>query len=116
MFRYVMRLVFLAAAAATTIAFTETCPRPRDKQGRALYETLTGTFQSRSLSQFGGKAITILPVNGASPISITVTDKMYDAAESITPGTRINLLAYYRNAMSGARPGYTCLEIAQVQS
>jgi hypothetical protein len=111
-----MRLVFLTAAAATTIAFTETCPRPRDDQGRVLYTTLTGTYQSRSVTRFGGKSITILPVNGVSPVSITVTDKMYDEAESITPGTRINLLAYYRNALSGARPGYTCVEVVHKKS
>jgi hypothetical protein len=111
------RIVFFAAVTAMTIVSAEskTCPRPKDQLGRPLYETLTGTLESSGLSRNGTHFAAVKFEHAAASVSFGVTDKMYAVIQSLAPGTRITLVAYYRSAMSGARPAYTCVEVAPEQ-
>jgi hypothetical protein len=113
-----VRIVFLAAVTAMTIvpAQSETCPRPHDQHGLPLYETLTGKLESSSLSRNGALFVTVkLDEYAAAPVSLGVTDEMYSVIQSLAPGTRIILVAYYGSANSGAAPAYTCIEVVHEQ-
>src|ERR1700736_4453393 len=118
----IARIVLLAVLAvmSTAAAASKTCPRPKDQQGRPLYEILTGTVQSSGRPPGGGHFLTLVPMNLKTgqviggPVSVSVPDEIYATAQSLAPGTHITLLGYIGHAMSGARPGYTCMEIVPV--
>lgn len=86
------------------------CPRPTDQYG-PRYETASGAYWSRDVSRGGGKFVTIMPRGGAPPVSLNVTDKVFDVAGSLIIGTRITLVGYVRDSLSGAQPPYSCIEL-----
>jgi hypothetical protein len=51
--------------------------------------------------------VTIMPRDGAAPVSLNVTDKVFDIAGSLKIGTLITVVSYVRASMSGAQPPYT---------
>jgi hypothetical protein len=85
------------------------CPRPSDQYG-PRYETVSGAYRSRGVSPGGGKFVTIMSRDGAAPVSVNVTDKVFDVAGSLIIGTRITLVSYVRESLSGAQPPYSCIE------
>jgi hypothetical protein len=87
------------------------CPRPTDQYG-PRYEFITGAYQSRGLSPGLGKFVTIMAVGRASPISLNVTDNVYDVAGTLPIGTSITLFGYLGDSGSGAKPPYSCIELA----
>ena len=87
------------------------CPRPSDQYG-ARYEIMRGAFRSRGVSPGGGKFVTIVPRDGVAPVSVPVTDKVFDVAGSLIIGTRIILVGYVSDSLSGAQPPYSCVELA----
>ena len=88
------------------------CPRPSDQYG-PRYEAVSGAYRSHGVSSGGGKFVTMLPRDGAAPISLNVTDKVFDIARSLQIGTLITVVSYVRASMSGAQPPYSCIELAQ---
>jgi hypothetical protein len=87
------------------------CPRPSDQYG-SRYETVNGAYRSRGVSPGGGKFVIIMPRAGAAPVSVNVTDEIFDVAGSLKVGTHITLVGYVSNSMSGAQPPYSCIELA----
>jgi hypothetical protein len=87
------------------------CPRPSDPYG-LRFEIITGTYRSRGVSPGGGKFVTITGGDRAGPISVNVTDDVFVIAGTLGVGTRITLVAYPSNSMSGAQPPYSCIELA----
>jgi hypothetical protein len=73
---------------------------------------MTGAYQSRGVTPGGGKFVTITGMDRGAPISVSVTDEVFDVAGSLEAGTRINLVAYVSNSLSGAQPPYSCIELA----
>jgi hypothetical protein len=117
MFRHVLGFALLAIPAAAVLSMKpahSACPRPHDKDGRPLYGTLTGKLVS-SGSRRGGHFVTVKPEYAAAPFSVSITDEMYAVIQSLSPETSITLVAYYRSAISGARPPYTCIEVVREQ-
>jgi hypothetical protein len=86
------------------------CPRPIDRYG-ARYEIVRGAFRSRGVSPRGGKFVTIMLRDGAAPVSVNVTDQVFDVAGSLIIGTRITLVSYVRASLSGVQPPYSCIEL-----
>ena len=88
------------------------CPRPSDQYG-PRYESVSGAYRSRGTSPGGGKFVIIVPGGGAGPVSLNVTDRVFDIAGSLQIGTLITVVSYVRASMSGAQPPYSCIELAQ---
>ena len=88
------------------------CPRPSDQYG-PRYETVNGAYRSRGISPGSGNFVTIMPKDGAAPVSVNVTDKVFDTIGTLVVGTRITLVGYVRHSMSGVQPPYSCIELAQ---
>ena len=88
------------------------CPRPSDQYG-PRYETVNGAYRSRGIFPGSGKFVTIMPKDGAAPVSVNVTDKVFDTIGTLVVGTRITLVGYVRHSMSGVQPPYSCIELAQ---
>jgi hypothetical protein len=86
------------------------CPRPTDQHG-LRYEFVTGAYQSRGVTPGGGKFATVMAVGTASPVSLNVTDDVYDVAGTLSVGTRITLFGYVADSRSGAQPPYSCIEL-----
>ena len=97
--------------AEATVALSP-CPRPSDQYG-PRYEAVSGAYRSRGLSPGGGKFVTMMPRDGAAPVSLNVTDKVFDIAGSLKIGTLITVVSYVRASMSGAQPPYSCIELVQ---
>jgi len=93
-------------------AASNSCPRPSDHRG-PLFETITGAFQSRGVSADGGKFVTILGIDRAGPISVNVVAEVFESTRNLAAGTRITLVSYVGDSMSGAQPPYSCLELAR---
>jgi hypothetical protein len=51
--------------------------------------------------------------NRAAAISVSVNDEVFEDAGTLAIGTRITLLRYVSNSMSGAQPSYSCIELAR---
>ena len=86
------------------------CPRPSDQYGPS-YESMRGAYRSRGVSPGGGKFVTIMLRDGAAPVSVNVTDQVFDVAGSLIIGTRITLVGYVKGSLSGAQPPYSCIEL-----
>lgn len=86
------------------------CPRPTDKDGRALYQTVSGAFVSRRTDEGGSLFVLIDEPTAAASQSFRVTRAVYDTAASIERGRRVTLVGYVGSAMSGAEPSYSCIE------
>jgi hypothetical protein len=98
-------------ACGAEAAALNPCPRPSDQYG-PRFEIMTGSYRSRGVSPGGGKFVTIMGKDRAAPVSVNVTDDVFAAAGTLAVGTRINLLAYPSNPMSGSQPPYSCIELA----
>jgi hypothetical protein len=98
-------------AAGAAVAAFNSCPRPSGAGG-SQYETITGAFQARGVTAGGGKFLTILASDWAGPVSVNVVDEVFDATEGLDAGTRVTLVGYVNNSMSGAEPPYSCVELA----
>jgi hypothetical protein len=114
--RWWIRVVALSAALillapGCTRGALNSCPRPSDQHG-PRYEIMTGAYQSRGVSPGGGKFVTIMGMDRAAPISVSVTDDVFDVAGTLAAGTRITLVGYVSNSASGAQPPYSCIELA----
>ena len=80
------------------------CPRPSDEYG-PRYEAVSGAYRSHGVSPGGGKFVTIMPRDGAAPVSLNVTDRVLDIAGSLEIGALITVVSYVRASMSGrSRP------------
>jgi hypothetical protein len=88
------------------------CPRPGDQYG-PRYETVSGAYRSRGVSPGGGNFLTIMPRDGAAPVSVNVTEKVFNIAGSLIIGTPITLVSYVQDSLSGAQPPYSCIELAR---
>jgi hypothetical protein len=113
-----IRLVALSAASillapgctrGAEVSAFNSCPRPTDQHG-PRYEIMSGAYQSRGVSPGGGKFVTIM---GVAPISVNVTGEMFEVARTLAAGTRITLVGYVNNALSGTQPPYSCIELAR---
>ena len=104
---------FLCGSSSGTevAAATHSCARPSDQRG-PLYETITGAFQSRGVSAGGGMFVTIKENNSAGPISVNLVAGVFETIRNLAAGTRITLVGYVSNSLSGAHPPYSCLERA----
>jgi hypothetical protein len=87
------------------------CPRPTDQHG-PRYEIISGGYQSRGVSPGGGKFVTIMGIDKAAPISVSVTGEVFEVAGTLAVGTHVTLVGYVRNSLSGAQPPYSCSEFA----
>ena len=87
------------------------CSQPGDQYG-PRYQIISGTYQSRGVSPGGGKFMTITPKDWAAPVSLNVTDEVFDIAGTLAIGTPIILIGYVSNSASGAQPPYSCIELA----
>jgi hypothetical protein len=106
-------ILFLCGSSSCAAAATfNSCPRPSDQRG-PLYETVTGAFQSRGVSAGGGMFITIIENNSAGPISVNVVAGVFESTRNLPAGTRITLVGYVSNSLSGVHPPYSCLELAR---
>ena len=88
------------------------CPRPSDEYG-PRYETVSGAYRSRGVSPGGGNFVTIMPRDGAAPVSVNVTERVFNIAGSLSIGTLITLVSYVKDSLSGAQPPYSCIELAR---
>jgi hypothetical protein len=88
------------------------CPLPSDQHG-PRYETVNGAYRSRGVSPGGGKFVILMPRDGAAPVSVNVTDKVFDVAGPLKMGTRITLVSYVSSSLSGAQPPYSCIQLAR---
>jgi hypothetical protein len=95
---------------ATEALVLSPCPRPSDQYGPS-YETMPGAYQSRGVSPGGGEFVAIMLRDASAPVSVNVTDKVFDVAGSLIIGTRITLVSYVRDSLSGAQPTYSCIEL-----
>jgi hypothetical protein len=94
------------------VALIRPCVRPGDQYG-PHHEAITGDYQSRGVSPGGGKFVTIMPVDSiTAPVSLSVTDKIFDIAGILAIGTEITLVSYVRNSVAGTQPPYSCIELA----
>jgi hypothetical protein len=98
------------SARGAEMAAHNLCPRPSDQHG-PRYEIMTGAYQSHGVTPGGGKFVTIVGVNGTAPVSVTVVDDVSALAGTLARGTRIALVGYVSNSMSGAHPPYSCIEL-----
>jgi hypothetical protein len=88
------------------------CPRSSDQYG-PRYETVSGAYRSRGVSPGGGNFLTIMPRDRAAPVSVNVTEKVFNTAGSLITGTPITLVSYVKDSLSGAQPPYSCIELAR---
>jgi hypothetical protein len=51
--------------------------------------------------------------DGAAPVSVNVTEKVFNIAGSLITGTPITLVSYVKDSLSGAQPPYSCIELAR---
>jgi hypothetical protein len=86
------------------------CPRPNDQYG-PRYETVSGAYRSRGVSPGRGNFVTIMPRNGAAPVSVNVTERIFNIAGSLVTRTPITLVSYVKDSLSGAQPPYACIEL-----
>ena len=106
-------LVFYAlGTAGAEEAALSRCKRPVDQYG-PRYEVVSGTYRARGVSPGGGKFVTIMPRDGAAPVSVTVTDEVFNVAGSLRIGTQITLVSYVSHSLSGAEPPYSCIELTR---
>jgi hypothetical protein len=103
-------LVPVLTRGGETVPFSR-CSRPSDQYG-PRYEVMTGMYRSRGVSPGGGKFMTITPKDWAAPVSLNVTDEVFDIAGTLALGTPIILVGYVSNSASGAQPPYSCIELA----
>src|SRR6202011_2315884 len=47
-----------------------------------------------------------MPRDGAAPVSVNVTERVFNIAGSLTIGTPITLVSYVKDSLSGAQPPY----------
>lgn len=102
----------LALFASSTAAFAARGVGGPGSCGRG--PSLTGVFLSREHTP-GGGAYLVISRDG-SPAAVTVTENVFDAAGSLSPGARVRLVS--RNAVhplsgSGGETFYTCIERAR---
>jgi len=102
-------LLAFGCTNAVEVAAPNSCPRPTDQYG-PRYQILTGAYQLRGETPGGGKFVTIM-MDRATPTSVDVTGDVFDVAGNIPAGTRITLVGYVGNSMSGAQPPYSCIEL-----
>jgi hypothetical protein len=57
--------------------------------------------------------VIVMPREAAAPVSVNVTDKVFNAAGSLKIGARITLVSYVSNSLSGAQPPFSCIELAR---
>ena len=88
------------------------CPRPSDQYG-PRYEAVSGAYRSHGVSPGGGKFVTIMPRDGAAPVSVTVTDEVFNVVGSLRIGIQITLVSYVSRSLFGAEPPYSCIELAR---
>jgi hypothetical protein len=106
-------LVASGCMLGSEVAAHNSCPRPSDQHG-PRYEIMNGAYQSRGVSPGGGKFVTILGMDGAAPISVNVTGRVFDvAAGALAAGAHIVLVGYVNSSLSGAQPPYSCIELAR---
>ncbi len=103
-------LYALGWTGAEAVVALGPCPRPSDQYG-PRYETVNGAYRSRRVSPGGGKFVTIMPIDQAAPVSVNVTDKVFNVAGSLKIGTRITLVSYVSDSLSGAQTPYSCIEL-----
>jgi hypothetical protein len=105
-------MVLLASQClyAAEVGAPGSCPRPADQYG-PRYQIMTGVYQSRQKAPGGGTVVTIM-VDRASPMSVPVTSDVFSVAGIVRPGTRVTLVGYVSDSMSGAMPPYSCIELA----
>ena len=105
-------LLSLECTRGAEVGRPNSCPRPSDQHG-LRYEIMTGAFQSRGVTPGAGKYLTIIGMDTAAPISVNVTGEVFDVAGTLAVGTRITLVGYVSNSLSGAQPPYSCIELAR---
>ena len=106
-------MVFYALGRANAEeAALSRCKRSVDQYG-PRYEEVSGAYRSHGLSPGGGKFVTILPRDAEAPLSVTVTDEVFDVVRPLTIGTRITLVSRASHSLSGAEPPYSCIELAR---
>ncbi|HEY8008174.1 MAG TPA: hypothetical protein VIE66_15555 [Methylocella sp.] len=103
-------MVLLASQSPYAAGAPGSCPRPADHDG-PRYQIVTGAYQSRQKTPGGGTVVTI-KVDRASPISVPVTGAVFSVAANLQPGTRVTLVSYVGDSMSGAMRPYSCIELA----
>ena len=99
-------------AGAEQPAALSPCKRPVDQYG-PRYEAVSGAYRSRGVSPGGGKFVTIMPRDGAAPVSVTVTDEVFNVVGSLRIGIQITLVSYVSRSLFGAEPPYSCIELAR---
>ena len=99
-------------AGAEQPAALSPCKRPVDQYG-PRYEAVSAAYRSRGVSPGGGKFVTIMPRDGAAPVSVTVTDEVFNVVGSLRIGIQITLVSYVSRSLSGAVPPYSCIELAR---
>jgi hypothetical protein len=105
-----LTLLAPGCARGAEVPAVNPCPRPSDQYG-PRYEIMAGTYLSRGVSPGGGKFVTIRPTDrGAAPVSVNVTDRVFDIAGTLAAGTHITLFGYVGASVSGAQPPYSCIE------
>jgi hypothetical protein len=106
-----LALILLAPGCphAAEVGPPSSCPRPADQYG-PRYQIMTGAYQSRGNEPWGGQYVTIM--RDKSPISVPVSGDVFNAAGNLRPGTRVTLVGYVSDSMSGAMPPYSCIELA----
>jgi hypothetical protein len=95
------------AVPATSVS---ACARPFDDVGRALYETVTGSFIERRIDTGGANMLVVKSNSSAGNQAVYVTPDVYDMVANIEHGRGVTLVAYVRFAMAGANPIYSCVE------
>jgi hypothetical protein len=102
--------VAIAALLIAPAVALGACPRPSGPNG-PRYAVISGIYEGRGVSKGGGEFLTLLEEVGAAPVSVGVTDAVFDAAGKIAIGSRIALFSYVSHAMSGSAPPYSCMEL-----
>ena len=72
-------LYALGCTSAGEAVAIDPCPRPIDQYG-PRYETASGAYLSRDVSRGGGKFVTIMPRDGAAPVSVNTTETVFRRA------------------------------------
>ena len=88
----------------------QTCARPTDSSGRALYQTASGPFAERRTDAGGGRFVVITPPEAAANQAYQVTQEVYEQVRDVARGRRVTLFGYVSSAASGANPTYSCIE------
>jgi len=57
--------------------------------------------------------VTIKENNSAGPISVNLVAGVFETIRNLAAGTRITLVGYVSNSLSGVHPPYSCLELAR---